>query len=94
VAPSSTGLAELLAAVTPTAGSPVVVELGPGTGSVSSAIQRRLPDKGRHLVFDEAIVSHTVWWNMPPARIYVCRRPLAVQSFDGLATEARSVRGH
>ncbi|TCO65042.1 class I SAM-dependent methyltransferase [Actinocrispum wychmicini] len=174
VAPSSTGLADLLAAVTPTTGRPVVVELGPGTGSVSEAIQRRLPSDGRHVaveidpemvvylrsahpklevahgdaadlravlegrgvtcadavvsglpwslfrperqrqildhvaalltpggafttfayrhagamagarsfhrlldaMFDEVIVSHTVWWNMPPARIYVCRRPL------------------
>jgi phosphatidylethanolamine/phosphatidyl-N-methylethanolamine N-methyltransferase len=174
VAPSSTGLSDLLAAVTPTTGQPVVVELGPGTGSVSAAIQRRLPTSGRHVaieidaamvthlhaahpslevahgdaadltavldgrgirqadavvsglpwslfryerqrlildgvaallapggafttfayrhagflagargfhrllhgMFDEVIVSHTVWRNMPPARIYVCRRPL------------------
>lgn len=174
VAPSSTGLADLLAAVTPTTGQPVVVELGPGTGTVSEAIQRRLPSGARHVAveidaamvsylrsaypslevahgdaadltgilagrgvtradavvsglpwslfrparqreivdhvaallapgaafttfayrhagamagargfhrllhatFDEVIVSHTVWWNMPPARIYVCRRPL------------------
>jgi phosphatidylethanolamine/phosphatidyl-N-methylethanolamine N-methyltransferase len=175
VAPSSSGLADLLAAVTPTTGRPVVVELGPGTGVVSEAIGRRLPDHGRHVaveidaalvthladaqprlevvhgdaadltwlladrgirqadavisglpwslfkperqrlilnritallaptgafttfayrhtramtgartfhrlltaMFDEVIVSHTIWWNMPPARIYVCRRPLA-----------------
>ena len=174
VAPSSNGLSELLAAVTPTAGSPVVVELGPGTGAVSEAIRRRLPPDGRHVaveidpsmvmhlraahpwlevahgdaadltrlladrgirqadavisglpwslfkpgrqrlildritrilapggafttfayrhtgamtgartfhrfldsMFDEVIVSHTIWWNMPPARIYACRRPL------------------
>jgi phospholipid N-methyltransferase len=174
VAPSSIGLSELLAAVTPTSGEPVVVELGPGTGSVSLAIQRRLPNGGRHVaveidpamvehlrrthpelevahgdaadlvglldgrgikaadavvsglpwslfrperqrrildgvsavlapggafttfayrhtgamssargfhqlltgMFDEVIVSHTVWWNMPPARIYACRRPI------------------
>jgi phosphatidylethanolamine/phosphatidyl-N-methylethanolamine N-methyltransferase len=174
VAPSSAGLAELLAAVTPSSGRPVVVELGPGTGSVSVAIQRRLPEGARHVaveidpamvmhlqqthpglevafgdaadlvglldgrgikaadavisglpwslfrperqrrildevsqvlapggafttfayrhtgamssargfhrmlnsMFDEVIVSHTVWWNMPPARIYACRRPI------------------
>ncbi|GAB3911982.1 methyltransferase domain-containing protein [Kibdelosporangium lantanae] len=172
VAPSSTGLADLLATVIPTSGRPTVVELGPGTGAVTGAIQRRLPPEGRHVaveidptmvdhlraahpevdvvhgdaadlaplgvtgveavvsglpwslfpvdrqrailrevvrvlapggafttfayrhtgamsgartfhrlldgVFDEVITSHTVWWNMPPARIYVCRRPLAV----------------
>ncbi|WP_260478859.1 class I SAM-dependent methyltransferase [Kibdelosporangium aridum] len=184
VAPSSPGLADLLAAITPTTGSPMVVELGPGTGSVTAAIQRRLPATGRHIaveidqamidflaaahpgvdvvhgdaanltdlgvradavvsglpwslfqpelqrrildqvaailtpdgafttfayrhagalagarsfhrllhaVFDEVIISHTIWRNMPPARIYVCRRPLAVQTFDGLAAKTRGV---
>jgi phospholipid N-methyltransferase len=185
VAPSSAGLSDLLSLVTPSTGSPVVVELGPGTGSVSAAIQRRLPEKGRHIaveidpamvsflrlnqpslevvhgdagdlsslgveadavvsglpwslfrparqrqildevasiltpggafttfayrhagalagarsfprllhsIFDEVIVSHTVWWNMPPARIYVCRRPLAVQAPGGFPAEAWGVR--
>lgn len=195
VAPSSSGLAELLAAVTPTTGSPVVVELGPGTGSVSTAIRRRLPAGGRHIAveidpamvrhlrsthpwlevvhgdaadlvalgvradavvsglpwsllrperqhrildqaariltpggafttfayrhtglmasargfhrllrstFDEVIASQTVWWNVPPARIYACRRPLltqasavqssAVQAAGGLPAEAGGVR--
>lgn len=27
------------------------------------------------LCFDEVLTSHTVWRNVPPARIYVCRRP-------------------
>ena len=174
VAPSSASLADLLAAVTPTTGRPVVVELGPGTGAVSGAIRRRLPGNGRHLaveidpamvihlrdahpwldvlhgdaadltwllaergvrqadavvsglpwslfrperqqlilhrvatllapagafttfayrhtramtgarafhhlvtaMFDEVIISRTIWRNLPPARIYVCRRPL------------------
>jgi phosphatidylethanolamine/phosphatidyl-N-methylethanolamine N-methyltransferase len=172
VAPSSVGLADLLATVIPTSGRPTVVELGPGTGAVTEAVQRRLPPAGRHVaveidptmveylraahpevdvvrgdaadlaplgvtgadavvsglpwslfpvdrqrailqqvvgvlapggafttfayrhtgamagartfhrlldgMFDEVIVSHTVWLNVPPARIYVCRRPLAV----------------
>lgn len=173
VAPSSPNLAREMAAVVPTAGSPVVVELGPGTGALSSGIAQRLPVGGRQvaievdsgmveylraelpwleviqgdasrlgdlladagidkvdavvsglpwsifpaklqqdildqvgavlapggafttfayvhalgmtgarqfrrrldLSFDEVLTSHTVWRNIPPARIYVCRRP-------------------
>lgn len=52
VAPSSVGLAELLASVVPRSGAPVVVELGPGTGAVSAAIDRRLPEVGRHLAVE------------------------------------------
>lgn len=175
VAPSSPRLADLLASVVPTHGTPTVVELGPGTGSVSAAIAERLPTGARHLaveldprlaaylrrtrpdmevvdgdaehltgllaarsvpgvdavvsglpwslfggatqraildqvamaigptgafatfaythtapmttarrfrrmlaeVFDEVVVSRTVWRNLPPAYAYVCRRPRA-----------------
>ena len=58
VAPSSRELAELLAGVVPRSGSVprsariVVVELGPGTGAVTEAIEHRLPDRARHLAFD------------------------------------------
>ncbi len=52
VAPSSARLAGLLASVVPRAGAPVVVELGPGTGSVSAAIDRRLPPGSRHLAVE------------------------------------------
>ena len=52
VAPSSARLAGVLASVVPRAGAPVVVELGPGTGSVSAAIARRLPEGGRHLAVE------------------------------------------
>lgn len=52
VAPSSPRLAAVLAAVVPRSGSPVVVELGPGTGSVSAIIERRLPPGGRHLAVE------------------------------------------
>jgi phosphatidylethanolamine/phosphatidyl-N-methylethanolamine N-methyltransferase len=31
-----------------------------------------------HATFDEVLVSATVWRNVPPAFVYVCRRPLAV----------------
>jgi phosphatidylethanolamine/phosphatidyl-N-methylethanolamine N-methyltransferase len=27
--------------------------------------------------FDEVMISATVWRNLPPAFVYVCRRPLA-----------------
>jgi len=52
IAPSSVGLAELLASVVPRSGAPVVVELGPGTGAVSAIIDRRLPAAGRHLAVE------------------------------------------
>ncbi len=177
VAPSSPHLAARLAAVVPRAGQPVVVELGPGTGSVTAAIEGRLGARGRHLaieidpvladylhaehpgvevlvgdaaeleillvkhqviavdavvsglpwslidpdsqraivdatarslapvgcfttfaylhalpmtrarqfralldeVFDEVLITRTVWWNLPPAVTYVCRRPRAAR---------------
>jgi phosphatidylethanolamine/phosphatidyl-N-methylethanolamine N-methyltransferase len=52
IAPSSPALAAQLASVVPTKGSPVVVELGAGTGSVTEAIQQRLPADGRHLAIE------------------------------------------
>lgn len=173
VAPSSSLLAARLAAVVPRIGDPVVVELGPGTGSATAAIEHRLAGRGRHVaveidpvlaehlraeypsvevligdaaelerllaehdvppadtvisalpwslidadtqrsiieatarslqpggsfttvayvhglpltrarrfrallgeVFDEVLTTRTVWWNLPPAVTYVCRRP-------------------
>lgn len=60
IAPSSQRLAALLASVVPTVGAPVVVELGPGTGAVSSAIAARLPGSARHLAveLDPAMAAH------------------------------------
>ena len=52
ISPSSTQLAALLASVVPTAGEPVVIELGPGTGAVSSVITARLPHDARHLAVE------------------------------------------
>ena len=52
VAPSSRWLSESLAAVAPSEGSPVVVELGPGTGAVSAMVSRRLPESARHLAVE------------------------------------------
>jgi phospholipid N-methyltransferase len=52
ISPSSSRLAALMASVVPTVGEPVVIELGPGTGAVSSAIAARLPEGGRHLAVE------------------------------------------
>ncbi|WP_430336007.1 class I SAM-dependent methyltransferase [Rhodococcus sp. ACT016] len=53
-------MAALLSRVVPSSGAPVVVELGPGTGSVSDAISARLPTAGRHLAVevDGGLVAH------------------------------------
>ncbi|WP_305788863.1 class I SAM-dependent methyltransferase [Symbioplanes lichenis] len=175
VRPSGPALAEVATAVVPRTGAPTVVELGPGTGAFTGAIQRRLAGAGRHIAvelnprlaahlaarhpavdvavadaaalgdvlaargvgrvdavvsglpwaafgaqsqrdvlagvvaaldpagvfttfayvharwapparrllrslrsrFDEVVVSRTVWANVPPALVYVCRRPIA-----------------
>lgn len=60
VAPSSPELAAAMAAVVPSTGSPVVVELGPGTGALSRAISQRLPESGRHIAIelDSGMVEH------------------------------------
>jgi phosphatidylethanolamine/phosphatidyl-N-methylethanolamine N-methyltransferase len=60
VVPSSARLAGVLASVVPRTGSPVVVELGPGTGAVSDVISRRLPPGARHLAveLDLAMVAY------------------------------------
>ncbi len=50
--PSSSQRAARLAAVVPRAGEPVIVELGPGTGSVTSAIECRLGGRGRHVAVE------------------------------------------
>lgn len=50
--PSSPTLCRQLTAPVPETGDPVVVELGPGTGVVTAAVQRRLGSRGRHLVVE------------------------------------------
>jgi phosphatidylethanolamine/phosphatidyl-N-methylethanolamine N-methyltransferase len=52
VAPSGPALARMATAAVPTTGAPVVVELGPGTGSFTAAIQRRLAGEGRHIAVE------------------------------------------
>lgn len=52
IAPSSPALARALTAVVPTSGTPVVVELGPGTGSISEAIRARTAPGSRHLAVE------------------------------------------
>lgn len=52
VAPSSRALAEQMVAPVPSQGDPVVVELGPGTGAFTAAIQQRLGGRGRHIALE------------------------------------------
>jgi phospholipid N-methyltransferase len=52
VAPSSPALARVATAAVPRTGSPIVVELGPGTGPFTDAIQRRLAGRGRHIAVE------------------------------------------
>jgi len=60
VAPSSARLTDRLASVVPRTGEPVVVELGPGTGASTAAVQRRLGGRGRHLAveIDPVLAEH------------------------------------
>lgn len=50
--PSSPRLSAKLARIAPGHGAPVVVELGPGTGAVTTQVRRRLPPEGRHLAVE------------------------------------------
>ncbi|MEO3929078.1 methyltransferase domain-containing protein [Micromonosporaceae bacterium B7E4] len=52
VAPSGPALAAVATATVPRTGFPIVVELGPGTGAFTEAIQRRLADRGRHIAVE------------------------------------------
>ena len=47
--PTSSAVAATVAQVVPSTGTPTVVELGPGTGSLSDGIHSRLPRGARHL---------------------------------------------
>lgn len=59
-APTSHAVAETIGQVVPTTGSPVIVELGPGTGTLSNGIHRRMPDGSRHIGIElvEELVEH------------------------------------
>ena len=52
IAPSSQQLAKAVVAPIPAHGDPVVVELGPGTGAFTRAIQSRLGTRGRHIAVE------------------------------------------
>ncbi|MEU7005074.1 SAM-dependent methyltransferase [Nonomuraea sp. NPDC046570] len=52
LAPSSQRLASAVCAPLPERGEPIVVELGPGTGSFTAEIQRRLDGRGHHLAIE------------------------------------------
>ncbi|MFI6266630.1 class I SAM-dependent methyltransferase [Micromonospora sp. NPDC051006] len=52
VAPSGPALARVATATVPRTGSPVVVELGPGTGAFTAVVQQRLDGRGRHIAVE------------------------------------------
>ncbi|MET9340373.1 methyltransferase domain-containing protein [Nonomuraea sp. NPDC003804] len=52
VAPSGGPLAELVTSPVTGEGDPLVVELGPGTGAFTEAVQRRLAGRGRHVAVE------------------------------------------
>lgn len=52
IMPSSQRMARLLTTIVPRTGAPVVVELGPGTGAVTSVIDGRLPESARHIAVE------------------------------------------
>ncbi|BCJ59596.1 class I SAM-dependent methyltransferase [Micromonospora endophytica] len=52
VLPSGPALAEVATATVPGTGSPVILELGPGTGAFTGPIQRRLAGAGRHIAVE------------------------------------------
>lgn len=52
VVPSSRHLAAEVVIPIPDTGKPVVVELGPGTGALTGAIQERLDGRGHHLAVE------------------------------------------
>ncbi|HEY9524765.1 MAG TPA: methyltransferase domain-containing protein [Thermopolyspora sp.] len=60
IAPSSRRLSTAVAVPVPERGDPVVIELGPGTGPFTAAIQRKLDGRGRHLAIeiDPRLATH------------------------------------
>lgn len=52
VTPSGKQLADVVTATVPRTGAPLVVELGPGMGAFTAAIQHRLAGRGRHLAIE------------------------------------------
>jgi phospholipid N-methyltransferase len=52
VLPSSASLAAVAARPVAVDGNPVVVELGPGTGPITRAVQDRLGERGRHVAVE------------------------------------------
>ena len=72
MAPTSARLAERLAGVVPGVGEPVVVELGPGTGPTTAAVQHRLAGRGRHLAVElDPVLAQHVAREHPGAEVVV-----------------------
>lgn len=70
VAPSSPRLAEAITAPVPELGDPVVVELGPGTGAVTSIIEEQLGGRGHQLAVEtNPRLAEQLRWRCPGAEI-------------------------
>jgi phosphatidylethanolamine/phosphatidyl-N-methylethanolamine N-methyltransferase len=52
IAPSSATLAAAIAMTIPHSGDPLIIELGPGTGAFTEAIQRSLGGRGSHIAVE------------------------------------------
>lgn len=79
--PSSPGLAEQMITAVPDDGDPVVVELGPGTGTFTEAIQRRLAGRGRHVAIELN----------PAMAVHVSRRCPGVEVVIGSAADLAGI---
>ncbi|MFC5824807.1 class I SAM-dependent methyltransferase [Nonomuraea insulae] len=73
LAPSSRWLASSVCTPVPERGEPIVVELGPGTGSFTAEIQQRLSGRGHHLAVE---------LNEPLARLLAERFPAVDVAHD------------
>lgn len=81
VVPSSPSLAMRMVASIPEHGEPVVVELGPGTGAFTAAIQARLAGRGRHVAIELN----------PSMSAYLAERFPGVEVVTGGASDMASV---
>lgn len=88
ITPSSQSLADTVVAPVPLTGDPVVVELGPGTGAFTQAIQRRLGGRGHHLAveinerFADLLASRFPGVDVAVADARNLREILAVRGLD------------
>lgn len=67
ITPTTPAVGALIAQVVPSVGAPVVLELGPGTGTVSDGVHHRLSEASRHIGIElrddlvEYLRAHKPW---------------------------------